>query len=385
MKKPTVVIIKFSSWRLADESQNHPEYTAIFNLLKVYGSKINFVLIGTSETHAYHITLKNGAIAYDIKNTGKLAQITANLNLLKILLEIKPNLVIILGMLNVLPVAIHSLFSSNSQFVPILIGEFGYRKRKLHQFLMSLGFKLLGMSLELAKNKILRSFTLSNYTRNYVTKYAPSLSGKISLISYPISPNFCSTKISVSEQSKDPTLLTVARVSPRKGQDTLLKAAVFLPKNVKIILKGGITDSDYMVRLRSLVKELGIEDRVSIITESVDYNKLVEYYQSATLFVFPTRDDCLGVVVLEALHCGLPVVASSVGGIPDMIEDGANGLLVNVDDPRDLANKIMLLLNDDNLRANLSKNSRSVLNKRYYSGRITLQAALIQSVEAQIS
>ena len=178
-------------------------------------------------------------------------------------------------------------------------------------------------------------------------------------------------------------MLTVARISPRKGQDTLIKATSFLPKKVKIILKGGITDKDYLDTLRGLVKELGLEDRVTIITTSVDYDALVELYNSATMFVFPTRDDCLGVVVLEALHCGLPVVASSVGGIPDMIEDGVNGMLVEVDDPRDLANKINLLLDDNQLRTKLSQNSISVLNDRYYSGRITLQEALIQSIEAQ--
>lgn len=380
-----MVIIKFSSWKLADESLNHPEYSAIFNLLKIYGSKINFILIGTSESNAYRIKLKNGAIAYDIKNTGKLSQNTANINIFKILFEIKPDLVIILGMINIIPVALYTLFSKKCKFVPIIIGEFGYRKRKLHQFLMYMSFKFLGMSLELAKKKILRSFTLSNYTRNYVTKLAPGLSGKISLISYPISSKFCNTKknLVTEEASKDPILLTVARISPRKGLDTLIKAATFLPKNVKIILKGGITDRAYLLMLRCLIKELGLDDRVTIITTSVDYDALVEFYNSATLFVFPTRDDCLGVVVLEALHCGLPVVASSVGGIPDMIEDGVNGMLVDVDDPRDLASKIKLLLDDNQLRRKLSENSISVLNNRYYSDRITLQDALIQSIEAQ--
>jgi glycosyltransferase involved in cell wall biosynthesis len=177
-------------------------------------------------------------------------------------------------------------------------------------------------------------------------------------------------------------VLTVAAIEPRKGIDLLLKASVFLPKKVKIMIKGGICDCAYMNELRSLIANLKLKDRVTFVKDFMDYDALVSYYKSATLFAFPTRDDCLGVVVLEALHCGLPVVATSVGGIPDMIENGVNGILVKADDPCELANAIMLLLNNDNLRANIARNARSVLNNHYYKGRITLQQALMQSIDA---
>jgi glycosyltransferase involved in cell wall biosynthesis len=385
LEKPTVVIIKFGSWKAAHQWRNHPEYSAIHDILSLHRSKINFVLVGTSKTSPRGTSLVNGAIAYDIKAAGVRARalLAFNLNLLKLLFVYRPRLIIVLGLLNMLPVAVYSLLSWNSRFVPILIGEFGYHARKVNQFLMTLFLRLLGISLQLSQKKILDAFALSNYVRRYIEKLAPNLSGKIRLIAYPISSIFCSTQQkNISKQSDQPIVLTVAAIEPRKGIDTLLKASVFLPEKVKIMIKGGVRDSAYMNELRALVVNLKLEDKVTFIKDFTDYDALVSYYKSATVFAFPTRDDCLGVVVLEALHCGLPVVATSVGGIPDMIENGVNGILVKADDPRELANAIMSLLTNDNLRAKLAGNARSVLNSRYYQGRITLQEALMQSIDA---
>jgi glycosyltransferase involved in cell wall biosynthesis len=86
------------------------------------------------------------------------------------------------------------------------------------------------------------------------------------------------------------------------------------------------------------------------------------------------------VVVLEALCCGLPVIAPSVGGIPDMIDDGVNGILVRPDDLTELANAISSILDNESLRRKLAANARRTLQNRYYEGRITLKDALIQCI-----
>jgi glycosyltransferase involved in cell wall biosynthesis len=385
MKKlPTVVIIKSSPWKKAHQSRNHPEYSAIFDLLQIYESKVHFILVGTSNTHTSGILKKNGTIAWDIKTTGRLSNFTYHFDLMKLLFKYKPNLIIVLGLLNILPIAIYSFLSQKYKYVPIFIGEFGYHgTSKVNQCLMALGLKFLGIFLQLSKRKILSAFTLSTYTQRCVEKLAPNLSGKIKLISYNISPIFSlNQQDSASKCAKEPIILTVAGIEPRKGLDTLIKAVSLLPKKVKLVIKGSIRDNSYMNKLTAMVKNLNIGDRVTFITDIIDYDALVSYYKSATLFVFPTKDDCLGVVILEALHCGLPVIATSVGGVPDMIEDGFNGILVEADNPRELANAISLLLNDEALRRKLAANARSVLVSRYYQGRITLKEALIQSINA---
>jgi glycosyltransferase involved in cell wall biosynthesis len=382
--KRTVFIIKSSPWKTAYKSKNHPEYSAILDLVHRYGSEMHFILLGTSSTRTSGARLKNGSITWDIKTTGGLSSFTYYFDLMKLLFKYRPHLVIVLGLLNILPVAIYSLLSPKSRYVPVFIGEFGYYgTSKVNQFLMSFGLKLLGRFLQLSKKKILNMFTLSRYTQRRIEKLAPDLSGKIKLISYPISPSLSlDQQSSVSKHSEEPIILTVAGIEPRKGIDILLKAASLLQRKFRIIIKGSIRDSSYMKKLTAMVKSLDIENRVTFITDIVDYNALIFYYRSATMFVFPTRDDCLGVVILEALHCGLPVIATSVGGIPDMIENGANGILVKADNPHELASAISLLLDDAALRRKLSVNARPVLISRYYHDRTTLQEALTQSISA---
>jgi glycosyltransferase involved in cell wall biosynthesis len=181
-----------------------------------------------------------------------------------------------------------------------------------------------------------------------------------------------------------PIILTVAGIDSRKGLDVLIKAAALVPGEFKVIIKGSIRDASYMQELTSMVKKFNLQDKVMFITKRLDYSALVSYYKSATLFVFPTREDSLGVVVLEALHCGLPVISTNVGGIPDMIEDRVNGILVNTNEPYELANAISFLLDNSDVRVNLAKNARHVLSSRYYKGRISIREALHQSVAKAI-
>ena len=377
-----MVIVKSSPWRSAKLFRDHPEYSAIFDLIQRYEHKIRFVLVGTSSTPTSTIQLKRDTIAWDIQKTGTMSHLKAPLELVRILFRYRPHLTIVLGLARLLPVAIFSLFSVRSKYVPIFIGEFTYYGSKvMGKLLNHMFFKALSFLLRLSQGKILKMFALSGFVRDGVENLAPNLSGKIKLISYPISPIFYSTrKKSLLTVSETPVILTVAGLEPRKGLDTLIKAVSLLPKRVKVVIKGGIRDTIYVQELDKMIEELNLRDSITFVTEIIDYDDLVSYYKSATLFVLPTREDCLGVVLLEALHCDLPVVATSVGGIPDMIEDGMNGILVKPDDPYELANAISLLLNDNAKRQKIAENARRTLFDRYYKGRITLEEALNQSV-----
>jgi glycosyltransferase involved in cell wall biosynthesis len=382
LEKLTVVIIKSGSWRTAYKSKSHPEYSAIFDLLNLYESKINFILVGTSKTHTNRYLLRSRAIAWDIKATGRFSSFTYHIALMKLLFKYKPNLVIVLGLLNVLPVTIYSFLSRKSKYIPIFIGEIGYYgTNKFNSCLMTLSLKILGITLQLSKIKIMDAFTLSTYAQKCVEKLAPKLSGKIKLVAYPIPLVFnVDHKSFLIKNHKEPVILTVAGIEPRKGLDTLIKAVSLIPMKLRVIIKGSIRDNSYMDKLRVMTKKLNVEEKVTFVTNFVDYGTLASYYKSATLFVFPTREDSLGVVILEALHCGLPVIATSVGGIPDMIEDGVNGILVKPDDPQALANAISMVLKDYVLRRKIVANTKSVLYCRYYRGRLSLKEALIRSI-----
>jgi glycosyltransferase involved in cell wall biosynthesis len=227
-----------------------------------------------------------------------------------------------------------------------------------------------------------KMFALSLWERKGIEKLAPNLKGKIALVSYPISSLFYSVKRKLDEDIHNPTVLTVAGIEPRKGLDVLVKAVSLLPVEIRprVIIKGGIRDHLFMNQLIKLVEKLNLASWIQFENSTVDYDALQKYYQDATLFVFPTRDDSLGVVVLEALHSRLPVVATSVGGIPDMIQNGVNGILIEPDNPQELASVISWLLKDKACRDALSRNAVSTLQKHYYN-RITLENALEKSVQ----
>ena len=91
---------------------------------------------------------------------------------------------------------------------------------------------------------------------------------------------------------------------------------------------------------------------------SRDQDTLVNYYTAAAMVVVPSHYESFGMVALEAMACGTPVIASDVGGLSFNIADGFNGYLVPGGDPEALAYKIMLLLDQDELRRQLGRQAR---------------------------
>jgi D-inositol-3-phosphate glycosyltransferase len=163
------------------------------------------------------------------------------------------------------------------------------------------------------------------------------------------------------------TILFVGRIQPLKGIDTLIKALSLikkrepdLVKNVCVCVIGGDPrqDSDYekseLARLRSLQTELELGDLVTFLGAK-DQDSLIYYYSAAALAVMPSHYESFGMVALEAMACGTPVVASDVGGLSFNIEDGYNGYLVPGQDPQAMADKIILLLKYRVLRDQLAE------------------------------
>lgn len=150
-------------------------------------------------------------------------------------------------------------------------------------------------------------------------------------------------------------LICVSRLIDRKGISYLLRALATLP-DCHLTLAG---DGPKEPALRQLAKHLGLGHRVRF-RGYVPNEELCREYQKADLFVLPTLAEAQGNVILEAMSCGLPVVATAVGGIPEMIEDGVNGYLVPPGDVPKLATAIAKLARDPEQRlavreANLKK------------------------------
>lgn len=136
--------------------------------------------------------------------------------------------------------------------------------------------------------------------------------------------------------SSDPLLLCVASLTVRKGQDVLLRALARLRRLAwRLLLVGPARDATFAGHLRRLARGLRIGDRVSFCG-AVSSVELARLYRAADLFVLPAHHEGYGIAVAEAVGHGLPVIASDVGGIPE-VTAGARCRLVHPNDPAGLA------------------------------------------------
>jgi D-inositol-3-phosphate glycosyltransferase len=162
-------------------------------------------------------------------------------------------------------------------------------------------------------------------------------------------------------------VLFVGRIEPLKGIETLLRAMALVAPEVpcwledmSVIIIGGAPGAGIdqvnaeLARLQRLRAELGVEDLVTF-QGAKDQDTLVYYYSAAEMVVVPSHYESFGMVALEAMACGTPVVASKVGGLAFSVQDGETGFLVPNDDPQALASRIRLLLSDHTLRQRLGR------------------------------
>ncbi|UCF06788.1 MAG: N-acetyl-alpha-D-glucosaminyl L-malate synthase BshA [bacterium] len=128
---------------------------------------------------------------------------------------------------------------------------------------------------------------------------------------------------------------------------------------VRLLLMG---DGPEISAIDRMVGELGIRDRVVFLggSESVD-----EIFPVADLFLLPSRHEGFGLAALEAMSCAVPVIGTSVGGMPEFIRDGINGFLFDPDDIDGMAGKAVELLGDDALRMSIGKNARCTAVQNY--------------------
>ena len=160
-------------------------------------------------------------------------------------------------------------------------------------------------------------------------------------------------------KGRDPTVLFVGGLEPRKGLEYLLHAMEYvidaLPSARLIAVgKTGFRGTDEWSWFSKLADRLGISGRMEF-TESVDQETLLRFYSECDVLVLPSKTEGWGLSLMEAMACGKPVVASKAGGIPELVRDGTDGILVRPGDVRGLADSIIKLLSDPDLRTEMGK------------------------------
>ena len=159
-------------------------------------------------------------------------------------------------------------------------------------------------------------------------------------------------------------IVYVGRMDREKGVFDLVESGKYICNerpDVSFIFVGKGRDLD---RLKQKTKKMGLEDRFKFLGQ-VEKNRLVEIYQDADIFVFPSYHEGLPAVVLEAMSCGLPVIATDVRGNQDLISAGENGILVPPRSPSEIAKAITTLIEDEKLKEKLGKNARKTIEDKY--------------------
>lgn len=173
--------------------------------------------------------------------------------------------------------------------------------------------------------------------------------------------------VSTTSNRAQNLLLFVGRIDPSKGLHCLLRSLRLLSDSVKLVIAGPLSwDSSYNSRILSSIKEVNrMSSHAITYLGPQNHNQLFDLYRKATMLVLPSISETFGIVLLEAMASGTPVVASNAGGIPEIIKDRVNGLLFRSGDFSDLARRVHTLLNDDNLRMRLGLEGRRFVEENF--------------------
>ena len=167
-----------------------------------------------------------------------------------------------------------------------------------------------------------------------------------------------------------PMVLFVGRIQPLKGPDVAIRALGALDRTeVQLAIVGGACGSDgdrQTAQAHALVDELGLHDQVYFVAPQ-PHHILSSWYRAADIVLVPSRSESFGLVALEAMACGIPVVASAVGGLLSLVEDGCTGRLIQGRDPAAFAAAMAQIFDDDDVRRSMGV--ASVVKAQRYTWR----------------
>jgi D-inositol-3-phosphate glycosyltransferase len=182
---------------------------------------------------------------------------------------------------------------------------------------------------------------------------------------YAIPPDEAKSVIGIPKEGR--MVLFVGRIEPLKGVDTLIRAIAHMakaglqdqfPHYLTIIggdpIANPLEMNSEMSRLQNLCAELGMEDLVVFLGKRAQ-SSLPYYYSAADVLVMPSHYESFGMVALEAMACGTPVVASQVGGLAFLIQDGETGFVVPGGDSEALSERLTQLISQPELRERLGR------------------------------
>ena len=159
-------------------------------------------------------------------------------------------------------------------------------------------------------------------------------------------------------------ILYVGNLVKEKGVDTLIESCKIINQRIQDFLVLIIGNGEDRGKLESLVASYGLGNHIRFLNWQ-EQTKLPDYYNAADIFTLPSLTEGHSVALLEAMASGLPVVASMVGGNKETVEDGYNGFLFESGRPEILASRLLTMLEDNNLRRQMSQRSSQIYIEKF--------------------
>jgi glycosyltransferase involved in cell wall biosynthesis len=171
----------------------------------------------------------------------------------------------------------------------------------------------------------------------------------------------------MATQDRDNLVLSVAAVQPRKGLIHLVEAMSIVRTQVpdaKLKLIGKVLTPDYAEKVRQRIVELDLQDSVEMVGFVSD-DELRAAFTDCSIFTLCSVEESSPVAIAEAMTLGKPVVATAVGGVPDLVAEGTSGYLVNFGDVDAIADRLTRLLGDRELRARMGAAARARAEREF--------------------
>ncbi len=244
-------------------------------------------------------------------------------------------------------VTVHGIIEIESQLEPTLPGRLrGYMRNRIAAT---------------ALRKMCNVILLSSYVAEH---YRTSLAhARTWTIENPVGDHF----FELPGSSTPGVILHSGLLIPRKGIRNLLEAVALARKkipHVKLRLAGMATVPHYRSEIDETIGRLNLADHVDFLG-GLSSDGVAEEIRRSSLLVMVSKQETLPVAIQEAMAAGRPVIASPVGGIPHIVRHGESGFLVEYGDPEGLASRLVELLQNDELRAKMSRRAREIAENKF--------------------
>ena len=167
-------------------------------------------------------------------------------------------------------------------------------------------------------------------------------------------------------KKEDNLILYLGRVTPVKGLHILLDSLRYLKTSVRLVIIGPVNDLKYHEFIMRLIEKENQRGKNQVESLGVlSLKKAITFYQRATTFILPSYWEAFPITILEALSCETPVIATPVGGVPEIIKNHKTGILVPPSSPIRLAEAIDYLLQNKDVRLKMACEGRKLVKEQY--------------------